>query len=305
MQKIALSDIKVNNPYLRTNTDIEALKKSIDAIGLINPITVNKENELLAGGRRFQAMTELGWEETEVYVVDLTSLEQELVSIDENLVRKALDKLEFEQSLNRGREIYEELFPTANKIEVAAKNKTPEERKVEKEEEENDTDSFAAITSEKTGLSKAVIKSAIKRDALSSENIKQARSQGEISATQTNEIIKLKKEEQDQILPFIQDKPVREVKKIVDNVQRSGVEAAIKLSQEIKTMPKEVAQLKALTKRMNGLLGKMALEDIHYEGPEMKGILDNLLKLRNEADDFMSRYDEEQTQSIPESHTIQ
>ena len=150
---VNLNDIKLTNQYLRLDTDVESLQKSIEKVGLINPITINKDNELLAGARRFEAMKALGWTEAPVHVVDRQSLEQELISIDENLVRKALTNLEFEKCLNRGREIYEELNPVATKVDVTVKEMTPAEKKQAKIEEDEDQDSFAAVTSEKTGLS--------------------------------------------------------------------------------------------------------------------------------------------------------
>ena len=104
-----LSDLKLNSEYLRVETDVSALKKSLESVGLIHPVTINQEDELLAGARRFQAVSELGWEEIPVQVVDRHALIQELISIDENLVRTPLESLELEKFLNRGREIYENL----------------------------------------------------------------------------------------------------------------------------------------------------------------------------------------------------
>ncbi len=210
LTSIQLSDIKRNNEYLRHGTDVDTLKKSIESIGLINPLTVNKDNELLAGARRFQAITELGWEEVYVNVVDRDLLQQELISIDENLVREPLNRMELERCLNRGREIYEQLNPNAIKIDISNESLNPENKIKDKEQEKVDNDSFAAITSEKTGLSKSVIKSAIKRDALAADSVKQARSQGELNASQTNEIIQLRKDLQDKVLPLISDKTVKE-----------------------------------------------------------------------------------------------
>lgn len=293
MEKVALDQIIVTNPYLRTETDIESLKKSIETVGLINPITINDKFELLAGGRRYQAMKELGWDEAPVRMVDRGSLEQELISIDENLVRKPLDKLEFEKCLNRGREIYEELNPLANKVDVEVKDLTPEEKRAEKEEEENDTTSFAAITSEKTGLSKSVIKSAIKRDALSSDKVKEARGLGDISASQANEIIKLDKDSQDKILPYIQNKTVKDVKKIVTVAKEASVDAAIEESMELTPTPREFVQLKATTKKMNKLVSQILLEDIHFEGKDLDIIIKDMKKLMSEGQDFLNRYDEE------------
>ena len=293
MQNIALSEIIINNPYLRTKTDIDSLIKSIETVGLINPITISQDKELLAGGRRYQAMKKLGWTEIPVQIVERNKLEQELISIDENLVRKPLDKLEFENCLNRGREIYEELNPTANRIDMKIKTLTSAQKKQEKQDEENDTDSFAAITSEKTGLSKSIIKGAIKRDALSSNRIKLARGEGEISASQVNEIIKLKKEEQDAILPYIQNRPVKEVRKIVEVAKSGGIDAAIETSNGIETVPREFVQLGANTRKVNKILSQILLEDIDFSGAELNLIIKSMRKLKNHADDFLSRYDEE------------
>ncbi|HIP81409.1 MAG TPA: hypothetical protein EYH16_03255, partial [Leucothrix mucor] len=147
-----LSDIKKNSEYLRHQTDVDTLKKSIESIGLINPLTINKENELLAGSRRFQAISELGWKEVDVHVVDRDLLQQELISIDENLVREPLNRLELEKCLNRGRDIYEQLNPSAIKIDISNESLNPENKLKDKAQEKTDTDSFAAITAEKTGL---------------------------------------------------------------------------------------------------------------------------------------------------------
>lgn len=291
MDTIAINEIVATNPYLRTNTDIEELKKSIETVGLIHPLTINGKNELIAGGRRYQAIKELGWTEAPVQIIEKNALEQELISIDENLVRKPLNKIELENCLNRGREIYEELNPLAEKISVEAKILTPAEKKQEKKQEENDTTSFAAVTSEKTGLSKAVIKSAIKRDALSSERIKEARGTGDISASQVNEIIKLDKEEQDQILPYVQNKAVKEVRKIVETAKEEGLEAAIETSMNLEPTPREFVQLKQLSRKVNKVMSQILLEDIQFDGADLTGIIINIQKMKEDCEEFLNRYD--------------
>ena len=300
-----MSEIKLSSKYLRLETDVESLKRSIEKVGLINPLTINKENELLAGARRFKACEALGWNEVPVHVVDRQSLEQELISIDENLVRKPLAGLEFEKCLNRGREIYEELNPLANKIDVN-KNEdglSSEEKKKLKEEEENDRDSFAAITSEKTGLSKSIIKSAIKRDALASDTVKNARSLGTLNATKTNEIIKLDKKEQDEILPLIADKTVKEAKKIIKAVKTGGLDAAYEEDRKIIPLPKEYAALKNLSKRMNKNLSRVLLEELSYEGEEKAQILKEAFKLKENLDHFFKLTQSDYT-SQNEEHEV-
>ena len=296
---VELKDIKTSNEYLRKDTDIESLKKSIESIGLINPLTVNPELELLAGSRRLEAMKELGWQEATVHVVERDSLEQELISIDENLVKKPLNKLEFEKCLNRGREIYEKLNPLANKVEVEARNLSPAEKKEEKEKDEQDTDSFAAVTSQKTGLSKAVIKSAIKRDALSSEKIKRARAEGELSASQVNEMIKLDHSKQEEVLPLIKDRSVKDVRKIVTLAKDSGVDAVKTYVADLKTVPREFQHLNIACKKASKLVSQIMLEDIAFEGRELDLMLGNIYKLKENLEDFISRYTETST-TLPE-----
>lgn len=297
---IKLNDIKLLSDYLRLDTDVDSLKTSISKIGLINPLTINLNNELLAGARRYQAIKELGWDEVPVHVVDRQALEQELISIDENLVRKPLTKLEFERCLNRGREIYEKLNPEAAKIklEVLETTKlTTEEKKKLKEIEDEDQDSFAAITAEKTGLSKSIIKGAIKRDALASEAVKKARSQGTINASQTNEIIKLKKDEQEKILPLIADKTVKEARKIIEAAKKDGHEKALEVCDELIPLPKEYANLRNLSKRVNKNFTRILLEELDYEGPEKKSIDKELFRLKENVENYFRIFSSIEAQS--------
>ena len=287
-----LSEVKQLSDYLRQGTDVEALKKSLESVGLINPVTVNGRLELLAGSRRVQAARELGWETIPAQVVERGPLEQELISIDENLVRAPLTGLELERSLNRGREIYESLNPEVTRVELSAEEPKGEERKAQAERDEQDEDSFAAVTSEKTGLSKAVIKSAIKRDALAAEAVKTARSQGDINATQTNEIIKLEKDTQAEILPLVADKTVKEVKRIVAAAQEGGIEAAIEESQRVVPLPREFRQILAPVKRVNRNITRILVEELHLGGPEREKIHRELRELRDNLEQYLRTVEE-------------
>lgn len=232
-----------------------------------------------------------------MHIVKRSTLEQELISIDENLVRRPLNKIEFETSLNRGREIYEELNPDAIKVEVKVEDHlTPDEKRQLKEEEDADTTSFAAVTSEKTGLSKSVIKSAIKRDALASEKVKEARSNGRINASQTNEIIKLSKEEQDKILPYISEQSVKNVRKLVEIAKNDGMEFAISESTQIDTMPKEFSQLKNFSGKLNKIVSKIIIEEMQYHGEESEKILRQVKDLKNNLIELLSYHGEEDVQ---------
>lgn len=58
---------------MREHGNIKELKQSIEKVGLINPITINQDYELLAGRRRFQATQELGWKEIECQIVNTSN----------------------------------------------------------------------------------------------------------------------------------------------------------------------------------------------------------------------------------------
>ena len=81
-----------NTSARRAHGDIEELKQSIAGVGLINPLTIDQNGKLLAGRRRFQAVSELGWREVECYVLPIEDdqLKAFRVAIDENLKRKNL-----------------------------------------------------------------------------------------------------------------------------------------------------------------------------------------------------------------------
>lgn len=214
MQTRKLTDLKATNPYLRMGTDVSDLEKSIQTVGLIAPLVISEDNVILAGARRYQALLNLGYTEAAVTVIERGPLERELVSIDENLVRKDLSKIEIEGHLRRAKEIYLELNP------VVA---TPAPAEVEVLPAEG----FLNMVSEKTGLSPKQIHEAIQRDEMASPIVKEARKKGELSLSQTNEIVKLSKDEQLHAIEHLKELPVREIKKFVKLAQTQGVAKAI------------------------------------------------------------------------------
>jgi 16S rRNA G966 N2-methylase RsmD len=84
---------------------VTALKRSISEIGLLNPIVVTQDHVLVAGNHRLTAVCELGWTTIPAKVVPNNPLWNELVSIEENLSRKELTKLEQGEHLQRREEI--------------------------------------------------------------------------------------------------------------------------------------------------------------------------------------------------------
>jgi len=285
---VPLEEIIVTNSYLRLNTRIEELKKSIKAIGLIHPLIINHENELIAGGRRYSALKELGIEQVPVVVAEHNRLEQELISIDENLMRLPLKNIQMEQALNRGREIYEELYPSAKKVKTTAdalERKPPQPTPEPAEYEDPDVDkvdgkaSFVEVTAQKTGLSEGVIRSAIIRDERSSDMVKAARGHGELGASQTNELVKLDKEQQDQLLPHVKKMSVKDLRKVVKDAKTNGLDETIEVLLTKETIPKEYETFKSSSKKFAKLCSKIIAEELDCRGKEQEDIIESSMRL--------------------------
>ncbi len=250
-----LSDLKATNPYLRLGTDVTELEKSIQTLGLIAPLVISTDNVILAGARRYQAMLNLGYVEAPVMIIDRNELEKELVSIDENLVRKDLSKIEIESHLRRAKEIYQKIHPESQVF--SAQTESQQEKVLLPAEK------FLTMVSEKTGLSPKQIHEAINRDEMAAPVVKEARRNGELSLSQTNEIVKLNQDDQLQAIDHIKDLPVREIKKFVKIAKAQGVQEAITATP---TLPhqKEYLEIDMGLKKLIKKLKQLELEGIEF-----------------------------------------
>ncbi|MBC96460.1 MAG: hypothetical protein CME63_01820 [Halobacteriovoraceae bacterium] len=287
-ETIKLDDIKMENPYLRLGTDVETLEKSIQTVGLISPLIVNQNNVLLAGARRWQALKNLGFDDVQVIRVEKDSLHQELISIDENLVRKSLSTPEMEKQLLRTKEIYRDLadqdedfkkqlmdkynmFKSLEEEEVSQENPR---KKNEEPIDENDIDQvtsvvFAKEVSEKSGMSENQIKKAMEREQKSSPIIKEARNRGELSVSQTNELIRLKEDEQEALIEHVSDRTVSELRKLVKDVKAQGVDEALRLNEKA-PHAREFNELLKLLKKARKITETLSYEHVELSGPIRK-----------------------------------
>lgn len=270
IERRALTSLKVKNPYLRLGTDVSDLEKSIRTVGLIAPLVITPEGVLLAGGRRYQALLNLGHTEAMVTIVDQGELERELISIDENLVRKDLSKMEMEGHLRRAKELHEALHPEDFEVKAESEVEPGDDAGEEKEitskakVDRLPGEKFLLKVSEKTGLSPKQIHEAIKRDEAASSEVKEARARGELSLSQTNEIVKLDKKDQARALTAIKNRPVREVKKLVKLAKAQGLDKAIA---DMPTTPhaREFREIEAALSKLNRLIARYQLEGLDFE----------------------------------------
>lgn len=92
MAHMRIEVIKVAGRYRRDLGDIEALAKSITAVGLINPITVTSDGQLIAGQRRLEACRLLGDDLIPVMIADdlEAAVARLIAERDENTERKEM-----------------------------------------------------------------------------------------------------------------------------------------------------------------------------------------------------------------------
>lgn len=86
----------VPNPYQprkKFDNDIDGLAESIKQNGLLQPLTVRKNNdlyELIAGERRLRAVKSLGFETVQCIIIDITERNSAVMALVENIQRKDL-----------------------------------------------------------------------------------------------------------------------------------------------------------------------------------------------------------------------
>lgn len=96
-------------------TEFLSLKASMAANGLLQPIGIDKDNNLLFGFRRLTAAKELKWD-TIPAIVDpdrtLTAIERETIELDENIQRMDLSWQEKERAIARLNDLKRKIDPT-------------------------------------------------------------------------------------------------------------------------------------------------------------------------------------------------
>ncbi len=232
MTKIKIDSIKINERMREVSEDkVTEIASSIKEIGLLNPITISDNNELIAGLHRLNAFKMLGYAEIEANVVHLSGLKQELAEIDENLIRADLHYIDRGDHLKRRKEIYELLHPetkqgTAQRI--GQINNDPLSKLVRVENTSTILDSpaptFIKDTAAKAGLSESVIKQEIQMSRNFTPEMKQQVKKADLSKTEALKLARLEPEKQQAVIERVIEKKEKaeETMKAID-VAGSGM----------------------------------------------------------------------------------
>ena len=111
VRSVLIESVCVQEGERRPLGDLGALVESISEHGLLNPITITIDLQLIAGRHRLEACKSLGWTEIPANVLDAVGLQVEMAMIDENLARNELSVLECAEQSYRRKLIYEILHP--------------------------------------------------------------------------------------------------------------------------------------------------------------------------------------------------
>ena len=87
--KIHVSQLKHHpkNKEIYELSSIEELMESISQVGLLQPLIIDKKNQIISGNRRFESIRRLGWDEVDVEVKDVKDGEEELLLVHYNKQR--------------------------------------------------------------------------------------------------------------------------------------------------------------------------------------------------------------------------
>ena len=99
---------------------------------------------------------------------------------------------------------------------------------------------------------------------MASIEVKEARQAGELSISQTNEFVKLTKDEQKKSLNHIKTLPVREIRSFVKLAKTQGVDEALRGTPKL-PHAREFNEIEMMLKRLTKKLKQLELEGINLE----------------------------------------
>ncbi|WP_367941130.1 ParB N-terminal domain-containing protein [Enterocloster citroniae] len=128
---LKISDVKIGQRVRDEYGDMEALADSIKEHGLLHPIVVDSDYNLIAGCRRLLACERIGLTEIEAKVLeDISEKELRVLELEENIRRKDLTELEKSKNLVELAEIKEQELKEKEYFAESAKKSRGQPQKV-------------------------------------------------------------------------------------------------------------------------------------------------------------------------------
>lgn len=239
IDEIIIPDIKWRRKMDREN--ILALAVSIEEFGLLQPILVRETDagyELLAGEHRLEAAKENGLEFITANIVDVDDQDAALVSLEENLRRFQPDEVEWADGLARWRALHNKKYGIPQRGGDRGNQYTGG-----KESGKNPRRVFAKVAANALETSETEINRAIARSEKLAPKAREAWEDKEIKASQVDELVKLPKEKQEDILSKVTGKTVKETKAIVREFGKGSGVAKKKVAGKVAEHLERISQL--------------------------------------------------------------
>ena len=164
--KILIEQIKINDRIRKEFLNIYELAESINDLGLLQPILISENNELIAGHRRLLACKSLGLTEIECNIInpkdELNKLDMELA---ENVRREDFNPMELARGFAKRKELYEVLHPET-KVGATGFGKGT---KNDLTDSDKSQDRFTKETAQKIGKSETFVKETLQLNDLKPE----------------------------------------------------------------------------------------------------------------------------------------
>lgn len=197
-----------------------SIARSMQEVGLLQPIVVTKEGRLVAGRTRLEAAKVNGWTKIEATVMDASDLLVALAEIDENIERSNLSVLEEAQALALRKKLYLSLHPETAEH-VAGANGSNRKQGRGDAVAESATASFAKDTAAKTGKAARTIRENVSiGENLSSEAAEELRGTAiENKKGELQELSRMPEKQQVAVAKKIKSGKVKSVKKTAPRIK--------------------------------------------------------------------------------------
>jgi Predicted transcriptional regulators len=240
--------------------EFEELKKSLAERGLLDPIVVNENNEVIEGHQRLLAWISLGKKEPPAIrrVNTGGDLAKEIaLSVEYNARRRHLVKSELALIVAGAFKKIEELtqkklFP-GNNIDTSNTSKDLEKETITK-------------MAERVGISQPTLTKAMKVVEKGTPEVKQAVEKGELSVKRAYEIVQHPPEEQRKLLQEPKPQPQPQVRKI-DKARWSQVYSAFMRNQSVEGVEKLAGELGVTVDEVLRVINLVKIERGSYPYP--------------------------------------
>lgn len=253
---------------------VDQLSESIKETGLLNPITIDGDNNLIAGMHRLEAVRKLGWKKIACHVIKgIDAIHAELAELVENLQRNELTTLERSEHLSRCREIYNELHPETTK---GGDRKSDGEKSKRQIDVLISTPVFTENVSSQTGISQRTVQRDLEVvDAIPAE-VRDTIRHHPIADNRTQ-------------LKALSELPVEQQTEVAEKLvsgEAKTVDQAVNGKREPKTHWDEIAKWSgAITRRVD----EIAAAERLTKSPQHQNVLDAMQLLANAVKAFRRR----------------